>query len=131
MSKFVERTTALAALVIAVASSVLAWQAVRGNQVPATDTTYQSVALINGQLFFGRLEPAAGGYLALRDVYFVQTRQNPDTKAVTNVLVKRGAEPHQPDRMLVNRSQVLLVEPVKGDSQIAKLIAEQQAATPK
>ena len=131
MSKFIERTTALAVLVIAVASSILAWQAVRSNQVPATDSTYQSVALINGQLFFGRLEPAAGGYLALRDVYFVQTRQNPDTKAVTNVLVKRGAEPHQPDRMLVNRSQVLLVEPVKGDSQIAKLIAEQQAATPK
>ena len=127
MSKFIERTTALAVLVIAVASSILAWQAVRSNQVPATDSTYQSVALINGQLFFGRLEPAAGGYLALRDVYFVQTRQNPDTKAVTNVLVKRGAEPHQPDRMLVNRSQVLLIEPVKSDSQIARLIAEQQA----
>ena len=52
----------------------------------------------------------------------------PDTRAVANLLVKRGAEPHQPDRMLISRSQVLLVEPVKADSQIAKLIAEQQAA---
>jgi hypothetical protein len=58
----------------------------------------------------------------------VQTRQNPETKAVANILVKRGAEPHQPDRMLINRSQVLTIEPVKSDSQIAKLIAAQQAA---
>lgn len=32
---------------------------------------------------------------------------------------------HQPDRMLINRQQVLLIEPVKADSQIAKLIAAQ------
>ena len=128
MSKLVERIAAVAIVIVAAASSVLAWQSLRSNHVPDTGSTYQSVALINGQLYFGRLEAAGGGYLALRDVFYVQSRQNPDTRAVTNVLVKRGAEPHQPDRMLVNRSQVLLIEPVKADSQIAKLIAEQQAA---
>jgi hypothetical protein len=128
MSNFVARTAALAVVVIAVASSVLAWQALRRNHVPDTGSAYQSVALMNGQLFFGRMEDAAGDYLALRDVFYVQTRQNPDTKAVANVLVKRGAEPHQPDRMLINRSQVMLVEPVQRDSPIARLIAEQQAA---
>ena len=127
MSKLVERIAAVAIVIVAAASSVLAWQSLRSNHVPDTGSTYQSVALINGQLYFGRLEAAGGGYLALRDVFYVQSRQNPDTRAVTNVLVKRGAEPHQPDRMLVNRSQVLLIEPVKADSQIAKLIAEQQA----
>lgn len=128
MSKFVARTAAFAIVVIAIALTVLTWQALRRQQVPDTGTRFQSVALINGQLFFGRLEPADGDFLALRDVFYVQTRQNPETKAVANILVKRGAEPHQPDRMLVNRSQVLLIEPVKADSQIAKLIAEQQAA---
>jgi hypothetical protein len=128
MSKFAERTGALALVVLAISASVLAWQATRRNHVPETGSAYQSVALMNGQLFFGRLEGADGGYLALRDVFYVQTRQNPDTKAVLNVLVKRGAEQHQPDRMLINRSQVMLVEPVKADSPIAKLIAEQQAA---
>lgn len=128
MSKFVARTAAFAILVIAIALTVLTWQALRRQQVPDTGTRFQSVALINGQLFFGRLEPADGDFLALREVFYVQTRQNPETKAVANILVKRGAEPHQPDRMLVNRSQVLLIEPVKADSQIAKLIAEQQAA---
>lgn len=128
MSNFVGRTATLAAVVIAVASSVLAWQSLRRHPVPDTGTAYQSVALMNGQLYFGRVEAADGGYLALRDVFYVQTRQNPDTRAVANVLVRRGAEPHQPDRMLINGSQVMLIEPVKSDSPIARLIAEQQAA---
>ncbi|WP_332879590.1 hypothetical protein [Massilia sp. S19_KUP03_FR1] len=127
MSKFVERTAALAIVIIAIALTVLTWQALHRQQVPDTGTTWQSVALINGQLFFGRLEPADGDFVALREVFYVQTRQNPATQAVANILVKRGAEPHQPDRMLINRSQVLLVEPVKTGSPIAKLIAEQQA----
>lgn len=131
MSKFVERIVACAVVVIAIALTILTWltwQSLHRQHVPDTGTTWQSVTLINGQLFFGRLEPAAGDFLALRDVFYVQTRQNPDTKAVANILVKRGAEPHQPDRMLINRSQVLTIEPVKTDSQIAKLIAEQLAA---
>jgi hypothetical protein len=130
MSKFVERIVACAVVVIAIALTILTWltwQTLHRQHVPDTGTAWQSVTLINGQLFFGRLEPAAGDFVTLRDVFYVQTRQNPDTKAVANILVKRGAEPHQPDRMLINRSQVLTIEPVKTDSQIAKLIAEQLA----
>jgi len=124
MHTFAVRTMALALSIIAAAVCVLAWQCSRDQRLPDTGTAYQSVALMNGQLYFGRLE-AAGDYLALRDVFYVQTRQNPETRAVANVLVKRGAEPHQPDRMLINRRQVLLIEPVKADSPIARLIAEQ------
>jgi hypothetical protein len=127
MSTFVARTAALALVIIAIALTILTWQSVRRQHVPDTGTAWQSVALINGQLFFGRLDSADGDFVALRDVFYVQTRQNPDTRAVANILVKRGAEPHQPDRMLINRSQVLLIEPVKAGSQIAKLVAEQQA----
>jgi hypothetical protein len=66
-------------------------------------------------------------YLVLQDVYYIQTRQNPETKQTSNVLVKRGQEWHSPDRMIVNRRQVTLLEPVTENSQVAKLIAEQQA----
>jgi hypothetical protein len=124
MQKFAERTSVLALSIIAAALCWLAWQAAQHNRLPDTGTSYQSVALMNGQLFFGRLE-TDGDYLSLRDVFYIQTRQNLQTRAVANVLVKRGAEAHQPDRMLINRQQVLLIEPVKADSQVAKLIAEQ------
>jgi hypothetical protein len=126
MHTLAARIMALALAVAALALCVLAWQAARHGAVPDTGSAYQAVALANGQVYFGRLEPAAEGYLALRDVFYVQTRQNPDTRAVANVLVKRGSEAHGPDRMLVNRAQVLLVEPVGPASQIGKLIAEQR-----
>ena len=124
MQKIAAAITALATVVIAVGVSVIAY----GHKAPALDTPYQAVALMNGQMFFGRLEEGASDYLTLRDVFYIQGRQNPETKAVTSVLVKRGGEAHNPDRMLINRQQVLLIEPVKTDSQIAKLIAEKNAA---
>ena len=43
-------------------------------------------------------------------------------------LVKRGGEAHGPDRMLINRHHILLLEPVAEDSRIGKLIAEQQVS---
>jgi hypothetical protein len=124
MSKSAERLLLLLLLAIALALSILAWQGVGRGRIPGLDDGYQSVALANGQLFFGRVQ-AQGEYLVLRDVFYLQTRQNPQTQAVANVLVKRGGEPHGPDHMVVNRQQVLLIEPVKADSQIGRLIAEQ------
>jgi len=126
MHTFVQSIAAAAAVVIAAAAATLAWQSVGQHAAPETGTAYQSVALVNGQLYFGRLAASGGEYLALRDVYYVQIRQNPDTHVTANVLTRRGSEPHGPDRMLINRSQVLLVEPVKPDSQIGKLIAQEQ-----
>jgi hypothetical protein len=88
------------------------------------ETTYQAVLLANGQAFFGRLENIGSSYPVLRDVYYVQTQVHPETKQVTNTLVRRGGELHGPDRMVLNASHIVLIEPVTDNSQIAKLIAE-------
>jgi len=40
-----------------------------------------------------------------------------------NVLVKRGRELHDPDRMYLNPTQILFVEPVDPNSRVAQLIA--------
>jgi len=127
MQKLVECTTALAMIVIAAALCVLAYQGTHSHKAPEFGTSYQAVALMNGQLFYGRLEEGEDEYLVLHDVFYIQGRQNPETKAVASVLIKRGGEAHNPDRMMINRQQVLLIEPVKADSQIAKLIAEQNS----
>lgn len=125
MQKFVERSFALAMFIAAAALCVIAYQATQRHKTPDLATSYQAVALMNGQLFFGRLDAAADEYLVLRDVFYLQTRQNPETKAVASVLIQRGGEAHNPDRMMINRQQVLLIEPVKADSQIGQLIAQQ------
>lgn len=128
MQKPIETIIAAAAVVIAVALCAIAWQGERSRHLPDLSANYHAVALANGQVFFGHVEGLGTDYTVLRDVFYIQTRQNPDTKQVANVLVKRGGEAHAPDRMILNRQQVLLIEPVAEDSQIAKLIADQKKA---
>ncbi len=63
-------------------------------------------------------------FTSLTDVYYVVTQTNPETKQTNNVLVKRGKELHEPDRMYLNPSQLLFVEPVGPNSKVAQLIAQ-------
>jgi hypothetical protein len=48
-----------------------------------------------------------------------------ESKQTVNVLVKRGKELHSPDRMYLNPSQIILVEPVGPNSKVMQLILEQ------
>jgi hypothetical protein len=89
----------------------------------AIDTPYQAVFLTNGQMLFGKLSGLGSSYPVLTDVYYVQTQLGQEKKAVS-ALVRRGKESHAPDRMVINAHHILLVEPVKPDSAVARLIAE-------
>jgi len=90
-------------------------------------TEYQAVFLSNGQAFIGKLEGAGTDYPLLRDVFYIQSGVNQETKQVTNVLVKRGKELHSPEFMYINARNILMIEPVGPDSQVAKLIKEAKA----
>jgi hypothetical protein len=63
----------------------------------------------------------------LTDVFYIQSSANPETKAVINILVKRGKEWHGPQFMYINAKNILVIEPVAPDSQVAKLIKEATA----
>ncbi len=91
---------------------------------PKFETGYQAVLLAGGQAYFGKLEGLGTPYPVLTEVYYVQQTTNPETKQVSNILVKRGREWHAPDRMYLNASQIVLVEPVNPNSKVAQLIAE-------
>jgi hypothetical protein len=94
---------------------------------PRLDTPYQAVLLSNGQVYYGRLEGLGSKFPVLREVYYVQTSVNPQTKEPNNILLKRGNEWHGPDRMVLNANQVILVEPVGPTSKVAELIKELKA----
>jgi hypothetical protein len=87
-------------------------------------TAYQAVLLDNGQVYYGKLQGPELPFPILTDVYYIQNRVDPQTKAVSNVLVRRGKEWHAPDRMILNARHVILIEPVAADSQVAKFIEE-------
>ncbi len=90
------------------------------------DTSFQAVLLSNGSVYFGRLADYGNRFPVLTDVFYIQSSVNPDTKQTVNVLVKRGKELHAPDRMYLNPSQIVLVEPVGPNSKVMQLILEQE-----
>jgi hypothetical protein len=95
------------------------------DSVPVTfPTPYQAVLLINNSVYYGKLAGWGTSNPVLTDVFYIVSKNNPDTKEVTNVLVKRGKELHGPDRMYLNPNQIIFVEPVGPDSKVAQLIDE-------
>src|SRR5258705_10372153 len=117
MTKEIASVIAALLAIVAAAVAFLAYQSWRTNAPPVLSTPYHAVLLLNGQAFFGRIQNLDSEYVVLQDVYYIQSRQNPETKQVSNILVKRGQEWHAPDRMLLNKRQGILMEPVTETSQ--------------
>ena len=115
----------LAGLVVVAAATYHLVSHVRESKFAFT-TPYQAVLLVNGSVYFGHLQNYSSRDPILVDVYYVVSQTNPETKQTSNVLVKRGKELHAPDRMYLNPSQILFVEPVGVDSKIAQLIKQAQ-----
>ena len=89
-------------------------------------TPFQAVQLTNGAAYFCKIEGLGSAFPVLREIYFIQRNQNPDTKQVSNILLSRAKEWWQPDRMIVSASSILSVEPVNPTSRVAELIAEEK-----
>jgi hypothetical protein len=94
-----------------------------GNAV-TFETPYQAVLLSNGSVYYGKLSGYGTSAPVLTDVFYILSKVDPATKQTSNVLVKRGKELHSPDRMYLNATQIIFVEPVGHDSKVAQLIDE-------
>jgi len=84
---------------------------------------YYAVLLDNNSVYFGKLESLSADYAVLHDVFYVQSNVDQQTKAVSNVLIRRGKEWHGPDRMIIRQTAIVFIEPVGTDSRVAQLIA--------
>ncbi|MGH9431445.1 MAG: hypothetical protein ACRD3T_07865 [Terriglobia bacterium] len=113
----------LVGILAVIALSALSCRRTRDN-APKFETPYQAVLLDNGQVFYGKMQGAGTAYPVLTDVFYIQTKVDPQTKAVTNVLIRRGNEWHAPDRMYLNARHIVLIEPVGQNSKVAQLISE-------
>ncbi len=113
----------IAGLALILIAGSLFWWTQRSRPVPLT-TPYQAVLLTTGAVYFGQLEGLGTPFPILHDVFYVQSNQDPESKQVSNILVKRGKEWHQPDRMIINSNMIVLVEPVNPESRVADLIKQ-------
>ena len=86
-----------------------------------------AVLLQDGQAYFGHLDDSGeGGWLTLRDVYYLQDAKGAPTNVAVS-LAKRGGEAHEPaDGMRINRDRVLAVERVGPGSAVARAIAAER-----
>jgi hypothetical protein len=115
---------ALAAALVVLGAAAWSGCSKARQAAPAPGSGYSAVLMTNGTVYFGKLEGLGSPYPVLRDVYYVQSSVNPETKLVTSVLVRRGREWHSPDHMIINEKSIMLVEPVGQDSKVAQLIAD-------
>ena len=120
-----KQATLVITLLLSAASSIT-WIACASKSEPKVTLTtqYQAVLLTTGQVYFGKLEGLGNPFPVMKEVFYVQSSTDPQTKAVTNILVKRGKEWHAPDHMILNSNMIVLVEPVSPSSRVAQLIAE-------
>lgn len=93
---------------------------------PRFSTTFQAVLLDNGQVFYGKLSGLDTHYAKMTDVYYIVTTQDPKTKQVSRVLVRRGKELHGPTETFFNCQHVVMIEPVGANSDVARLIAQSE-----
>ena len=93
---------------------------------PHFDAPFQAVLLDTGLVYYGKISGLDTAYPVLRDVYYIQQSTDPQSKQVSNVLIRRGNEFHGPSMTVLNVRHIVMVEPVGTNSKVAQLIAEQQ-----
>lgn len=113
---------------LAAAVVVLALALVTGTRAadkpPVFNSSYQAVLLDDGQVYYGKLSGLGTPFPEMTEVYYIVNQQDPKTKAVKHILVKRGKELHQPTETFLNARHIVMIEPVGPDSEVAKLILE-------
>ena len=93
---------------------------------PRFSAPFQTILLDSGQVYYGKITGLGTPYPTIRDVYYIQSTTNPETKQVSNVLIRRGNEWHGPEFTVVNARHIVMIEPVGANSKVAQLIAEQE-----
>lgn len=112
----------IAGILVIVAAGIYIFRTLRSSPAVQFTTPYQAVLLTNGSAYFGKLAGYGGSHPVLTDVFYIVNQVDPQTKQSKPVLVKRGKELHEPDRMYLNPSQILFVETVGPHSKVAQLI---------
>ena len=87
------------------------------------ETPYQVVWLTNNQAYIGKLEKLNSKFPILRDVHYVQSQVNQQTKQPNMVLIQREKqELYRPPYMILNVRHIVSIEPVKPNSPLAQSI---------
>src|SRR5208337_439444 len=74
---------------------------------PVFSTAFQAVLLDNGQVYYGKMSRLGTGFPEMTDVYYIVNKDDPDTKTVKHILVKRGKELHAPTETYLDARHIV------------------------
>ncbi len=89
---------------------------------PLMTTPYQAVTLIDGNVFYGRIDHLGSDHPVLREPFSVRHEVDAQTQKPRYVLVWRKDEMNGADHIIFPVTSIAFVEPVRPDSTIGKLI---------
>ncbi len=107
----------------------LVWSNSKTGENGINSSRYQAVFLVNGQIYFGKLEDANEKSFKLTDIYYPQAQSEgtdkTDTESQGIKLIKLGDEVHGPENeMYISKEQILYYENLKSDSKVTQLIEQ-------
>lgn len=114
----------LLGLAVVVLLAIVVQQNHRRFHKPLLTTPYQCVTLVNGSVFYGRIDHLGTDYPVLRDAFRVLVEPDPQTRQPRYVLVKRKTEANGADHMIFPAAAIVFVEPVRPDSAVGRVISE-------
>jgi hypothetical protein len=122
------RDTVIAVCGLAVVAllAVLVYQNYQRFHKPLLTTTYQAVTLVNGDIFYGRIDHLGTDHPVLRDVFTVRIEQDAQSQKPRYVIAKRVDSMTGADHMMFPATSIVFIEPVRADSQVGQLIAAQR-----
>jgi hypothetical protein len=84
---------------------------------------WQAVFLSNGQVYFGHLTVASDEFYELREAFYIRESPPEEGQPPTREVRALSSEFHQPEnRMLIRKDEVLFVENLRPDSDVAEAI---------
>jgi hypothetical protein len=121
-------------LVAALALAALAFSTWRAQERPVLNPaplgTLCSVQLVTGPIYYGKLVAVGHNYLQLEQVYYVQSYTQPNGQPGNRVVSRNKNDWHGPLSQTIPVEKILFVEVVGPQSQLARLIEQDKAATP-
>jgi hypothetical protein len=86
-----------------------------------------SLLLVNGQMYYGTLVEAQGGFVRLEDAYEVHSQPQGSGPPLNQLVNRRKADWHAPEWMAIPVEKILFIEKVGPDSQVARLIRQDRS----
>lgn len=130
---------AVAILLVAIASSfAFGDKSSSATQEKFVDKTkMQAVFLNGGQVYFGNIKTLNDSSMQVANIYYLRVNQQVQPNGTQSTsgndisLVKLGCELHGPDdAMVINQSQVIFWENLKGDGQVAQAVKKYKDQNP-